>query len=130
MYTEPNCIPNHPEPARYHSITVVGYGTLNGLDYWVSFVQSVCVKETQISTSIRKNIFFKTVFYRLSATHGALILAFPATFFSNEASTCVKLRVMLKPLPLYKLMEFFNNPLCSFMVMAFPLFPIYIMGQF
>ena len=58
MYTEPNCIPNHPEPARYHSITVVGYGTLNGLDYWVSFVQSVCVKETQISTSHKKKTYF------------------------------------------------------------------------
>ena len=35
VYTEPNCGSNI---LGYHAITVVGYGTLNGLDYWVCYV--------------------------------------------------------------------------------------------
>jgi hypothetical protein len=33
VYTEPNC---KTGIISYHAITVVGYGTLNGIDYWVN----------------------------------------------------------------------------------------------
>jgi hypothetical protein len=32
VYAEPNC---QSGIISYHAITVVGYGTLNGVDYWV-----------------------------------------------------------------------------------------------
>jgi hypothetical protein len=79
-------------------MNVVGYGTLNCTDYWVSSLVSRKEKFYSVLKNVFKNSFKIRLFVILGAVDGEL----PDTFLSSEVLTCARSNRWLAPPTLLK----------------------------